>query len=358
MNPWLDKAGPPRKGEEVDQTALADFLSRHLEASGAASEGIAIRQFPSGHSNLTYLVECAGLELVLRRPPHGNEVKTAHDMGREYKVLSKLTEVYPLAPRPYLYCDDEEVLGAPFYLMERRHGIILRRDMPAGLTLTPVLAGRLSEAFVDHLAELHTLDYEAAGLANLGRPAGYVKRQVEGWLQRYQAAQTDEQAELDELAAWLIASLPGPSPAALIHNDYKYDNMVLDRNDLTRVVAVLDWEMCTVGDPLMDLGSSLAYWTEADDDETWRAAAFGPTDVRGSLTRAEIVDRYAATTGFSVAHMTFYFGFGLYKLAVIAQQIYARYARGHTDDKRFARMNEMVSLIGRVGTAAVERGQL
>lgn len=359
MKEWIDEAADQRKGEEIDAEALKEFLYQHLEASGTDEiNNIEVLQFPGGHSNLTYLVICDGLELVLRRPPVGNKVASAHDMGREYRVLSKLCEVYPPAPRPYLYCDDEEVLGVPFYLMERRQGIILRRELPAGLNLPPVLAGRLSEAFIDNLAALHTLDYEAAGLGKLGRPEGYVKRQVEGWVQRYQAAQTDEWPELDEVAAWLIGNMPEESRAALIHNDYKFDNLVLDPTNLTRIVGVLDWEMSTIGDPLMDLGSTLAYWVEAGDDKAWRANAFGPTFAPGSYSRSQLVERYGEVTGWEMSSMTFYFAFGLYKLAGIGQQIYARYAKGLTKDKRFAKMNQMVGLIGRVGVAALERDKV
>jgi aminoglycoside phosphotransferase (APT) family kinase protein len=279
-------------------------------------------------------------------------------MGREYRVLAKLHRVYPLAPRPFLLCEDDEVLGAPFYLMERRRGLILRRQLPEGLEISSALARALSEALIDNLADLHLLDYRAAGLGDLGKPEGYVERQVRGWIGRYEKARTDDWPELERLTAWLDGRIPTESGAALIHNDYKYDNLVLDPDDPTRIVAVLDWEMCTVGDPLMDLGSTLAYWTERADDPRRRATGFGPTDLPGSYTRRELVERYAERTGADVTNMTFYFAYGLFKLAVIAQQIYARYARGHTRDVRFAEMNQLVGLLGRVGIAAVERDGL
>lgn len=352
MNPWLDASRPPRKGEGLELERLEPYLREHLpEIDGPLD----VEQFPSGFSNLTYLLRAGDLELVLRRPPFGNRVKSAHDMGREYRVLSRLNAVYPLAPRPYLHCDDESILGAPFYLMERRRGVILRRRLPPGLELSPVLAARLGEAFIDNLATLHNLDFETAGLGDLGRAEGYVERQIAGWTKRYQRVQTDSWTELDQAAAWLHAQPPAEVGAALVHNDYKYDNLVLDPADLTRIVAVLDWEMCTLGDPLMDLGTSLAYWTEAGDDPRWRASGFGPTALPGSPTRRQLAERYSRRTGLDVANLTFYFCFGLFKLAVIVQQIYYRFFKGHTKDPRFAELNEMVGLLGRVAAGAIER---
>lgn len=355
MEPWLDESRPTREGEGLDLEKLEPYLREHLPAMNGRLE---VEQFPSGFSNLTYLLRAGDLEMVLRRPPFGNRVKSAHDMGREYQVLSRLSKVYPQAPEPYLYCDDESVLGAPFYVMERRRGVILRRQLPEGLVLTRVIAERLGESFIDNLATLHTLDFEAAGLGGLGKPEGYVERQVVGWRKRYEKAQTDSWPELDQTAAWLHEQMPEESGAALVHNDYKYDNLVLDPDDLTRIIAVLDWEMCTLGDPLMDLGSALAYWTEAGDDPRWRAVGFGPTSVPGSPTRRQLAERYAAQTGFDTSNMTFYFCYGLYKLAVVGQQIYYRFFKGHTRDQRFAQLNEMVGLLGRVAVHTIERGSL
>lgn len=355
MTSRLDPTRPPRSGEELDLQRLEPYLRERLTLElpdpGARLE---VEQFPSGYSNLTYLLRWGELELVLRRPPFGNRVETAHDMGREFRVLAALQGIYPLAPRPYLFCDDEAVLGAPFYVMERRRGIILRQKLPPGLTLTTVLARRLSENAIDRLAELHRLDYAAAGLGDLGKPEGYVERQVRGWAKRYEKAQTDSWPELDLVAAWLHECRPPERGAALLHNDYKYDNLVLDPYDLTRVIGVLDWEMCTLGDPLMDLGSSLAYWTEAGDDPRWRAVSFGPTAVPGSLTRRELVERYAEKTGFKVDNLTFYFCFGLFRLAVIAQQIYYRFFKGHTRDERFGQLNQVVGLLGKVAARTIE----
>lgn len=355
MNDMLDASRPTRSGEELDLERLEPYLRKCLPQMQGPLE---VEQFPSGFSNLTYLLRAGDFEFVLRRPPFGNRVKSAHDMGREYQVLSRLHPVYPLAPEPYHFCDDDDVLGAPFYLMERRRGVILRRQLPRGMELSPVLAGRLSETFIDQLAKLHAVDWQAADLGELGKPEGYVARQVEGWVGRYQKAQTDSWKELDQASAWLLAHLPAESGASLVHNDYKYDNVVLDPHDMTRIIGVLDWEMCTLGDPLMDLGTTLAYWTEANDPPEFLAAAFGPTALRGSLSRRELAQRYQDTTGLDIDHLTFYFAFGLVKLAVIVQQIYYRFFKGHTKDPRFSQLNQMVGLLGRVAALAIDKDSI
>lgn len=354
MNHDLDTAAGVRPGEELPVAALEAYLAERLPGAGP----LTVEQFPHGHSNLTYLLRRGDQEFVLRRPPFGNQVKSAHDMGREFRVLSKLSAVYPPAPRPYFYCEDDSVLGAPFYVMERRRGIILRRDEGAGLAIDPWTARRLSTALIDNLAALHALDYKAAGLADLGKPEGYVSRQVTGWINRDTNARTDPLPEMDHVARWLSDSKPAESAAALVHNDYKYDNLVLAPDDPTRIVAVLDWEMATVGDPLMDFGTTLGYWIEAGDPESMRANAVGPTALPGSLTRRGLVDRYAEKTGRDVSGVLFYYCFGLYKIAVILQQIYARYVRGHTQDERFAHLNERVAAFSAQALHAIGTGRL
>lgn len=353
MNLKLDAAASVRPGEELPIASLEAYLARCLpDVSGP----LTIEQFPHGYSNLTYLLRMGDQEFVLRRPPFGNQVKTAHDMGREYRVLSKLCAVYPPAPKPLVYCEDDSVLGAPFYVMERRRGVILRRAGNPGV-LDPPTVGRLSEALIDNLARLHSLDYKAAGLIDLGKPDGYVSRQVTGWINRYTNAQTEPLPAMDRIAEWLTAHMPTASHAALIHNDYKYDNLVLDPEDLTRIVAVLDWEMATVGDPLMDMGTTLGYWVEAGDPASMHVNAVGPTALPGSLTRQELVARYAEKSGRDVSGMLFYYSFGVYKIAVIIQQIYARYVRGHTRDERFARLNERVAALAQAALRAIETGR-
>ncbi len=356
MDPAIDEADPVREGEELDVDRLETFLLDRLPDSRSP---LKVRQFRRGFSNLTYELTLGSQELVLRRPPFGNPVATAHDMGREYRVLSALWKVYELAPRPYLHCQDHDVIGDEFYVMERRRGVILRdKAPPAQLLADPDLVRRLGESFVLTLARLHALDYRAAGLGELGKPQGYVERQVTGWCKRYRNAQTDELGEIDQLMAWLAEHKPTESRAALIHNDYKYDNLLLDPDDLTQIRAVFDWEMTTIGDPLMDLGSTLAYWVEATDSESMREYAFGPTMLPGTMTRGELVDRYGACSGFDVPDPLFYYCYGLLKLAAIVQQIYARYVRGLTRDPRFAELNRKVESLGREAVRAMETGRV
>jgi aminoglycoside phosphotransferase (APT) family kinase protein len=353
MNHDLDTAAPVRPGEELPVASLEGYLANRVPG---ASGPLTVEQFPYGYSNLTYLLHMGGEEFVLRRPPFGNQVKSAHDMGREFRVLSKLSAVFPPAPRPYFYCDDPSVLGSPFYVMERRRGIVLRgADNPGALD--PPTARAVSEALIDNLALLHALDHKAAGLADLGKPDGYVSRQVTGWITRYTNAQTNPLSEMDWIAQWLTDHQPAGSDAALVHNDYKYDNLVLDPEDLKRVVAVLDWEMATIGDPLMDLGTTLGYWVQSGDPEPMHANAVGPTTLPGSLTRQDLVAHYADKTGRDMSHMLFYYCFGVYKIAVIVQQIYARYVRGHTRDERFGRLNERVAALCQTAVDAAKTGR-
>lgn len=345
---FVDQPAPVRTGETLPIESLEAYLLANLP--GAAGS-LVIEQFPRGFSNLTYLLRLGVRELVLRRPPLGANVKTAHDMQREYRILRALVDVYTKVPRPLLYCDDPAVIGAPFYVMARVPGVILRTQPPRGLTLGPELMRAMSESLVDTLVELHAVDYAAAGLGDLGRPEGYVARQVSGWIGRYQNARTDDLPDMETTAAWMVAHQPPDGGAALIHNDFKYDNLVLDPHDLTRVVAVLDWEMATVGDPLMDLGTTLAYWIEAGDAPELRM--LGMTSYPGNLTRREIIDRYAARSGRDVSDILFYYVFGLFKVGVIGQQIYYRYKRGFTQDPRFAALIDLIAACGRQAARAI-----
>jgi len=356
MGSTIDRSSPVRPGEELPYDTLRDYLIAHLpELDGP----LTVEQFPAGFSNLTYLLRIGDRELVLRRPPIGAKIKTAHDMNREYRILSHLYPVYNKVPRPLLFCDDASVLGTPFYVMERVQGVILRAQPPRGIDLTPALMRSLSETFIENLAAIHEIDYEAAGLGDLGSPQGYVKRQVEGWTRRYFNARTDDVPAIERLAEWLQQNLPADSAkAALIHNDYKYDNLVLAPEDLGRVVAVLDWEMATIGDPLMDFGTSLGYWVEATDPEEWQGYGFGLTSLPGSLTRNELLEHYSERTGRRIKDPVFYFAYGLLKIAVIVQQIYFRYQKGLTRDPRFAQLGALVKACGNLAQRAIERKRI
>jgi len=366
----VDRPAAVRSGEELDLERLSAYLHRELpvlarlpDASGCrgsarSGEEIQVSQFPSGFSNLTYLVSIADLEFVLRRPPFGAKIKSAHDMGREFRILSALAGSYRKVPKTMIYCADPEVLGAPFYLMERVEGVVLRPRMAAAEEPDPVTMAAVAASAVDTLAELHAVDYEQAGLADLGRPVGYVRRQVEGWAKRYAAAKTDDITAMEATGAWLLANMPAESGVALIHNDFKYDNLVLDPDDLSRIVAVLDWEMATLGDPLMDLGTSLGYWVDPDDPPEMLELKLSPTTIPGNPSRLEVAERYAGATGRSLDHLVFYYVFGLFKIAVIVQQIYARFQRGDTQDPRFASLIDGVRLCGLMAGQAIAKGRI
>jgi len=355
MTEWHNPTREVRSGETLDLGKLEPYLRRHLPGF----EGpLSVEQFPSGHSNLTYLLRDGSRQLVLRRPPFGSRVKSAHDMGREHRILSHLHTAYTPAPEPLVFCEDESVIDAPFYVMKRIPGVILRRKLPPELELAEETVGRLCEAFVDNLAELHQLDYREIGLGELGKPDGYVERQVLGWTKRYAGSKTDDIPEVDQLAKWLSERIPTEHGAALIHNDYKYDNLILDPDDITKVVGLLDWEMSTLGDPLMDLATALSYWIEATDPAEVLSFAFGPTFVPGSWTRRALAERYAEKTGASLDGFLFYYCLALFKNAVVAQQIYYRYKQGLTHDDRFAAFIHGVRIISQEALRAIDRGTL
>ncbi len=345
-----DAVRPPRPGEELDLPRLEAYLKDVIPGLEGPLE---VLQFPSGHSNLTYLLRAGDREMVLRRPPRGKKPKSGHDMHREWVMLTALQSAFPV-PKPLAYCDDPEVLGAPFYVMERLHGLILRRDLP---TEPPISAARmrdLCERLIDTHRRLHSLDYRALGLADFGRPEGYVQRQVAGWARRYRDARTPNVPDFEEVIAWLEANMPPERGAAIIHNDYRFDNVVFDPADDFRIVGVLDWEMATIGDPLMDLGASLAYWVQADDPEEMQVLRLGPTHAPGALTRREVVQRYIADTDLSLDDLRFYFVYGLFRLAGIAQQIYYRYYHGQTSDRRFAHFDQVVAVLERTARRAMD----
>lgn len=323
---------PVRPDERLDEDALARYLKGRLPGAGGA---LRVEQFPGGHSNLTYLLRFGDREFVMRRPPLGPVAPTAHDMTREHRVLSALWPVFPPAPRTYLLCEDTAVIGAPFYILERRRGIVIRREWPKDFGDDPATRGRISEAVVDLLAALHAVDHMAAGLGNLGKPEGFVNRQVRGWAERWERAKDREIPAIEEIVRWLEKRIPTPAGATIVHGDFKLDNVMLDPADPGRAVALLDWELCTTGDPLMDLGVLLCYWPEGGDPEARRETISPVTAEPGWHTRAELVARYAERTGRDVSKIAFYEAFALFRVAVVIQQIYIRWKRGQTKDERF-----------------------
>ena len=332
----MSDARPVREEDAFDVPAVDAWL-RDAGVAGLDGGSPEVRQFAGGASNLTYLLRYPARELILRRPPVGTKASSAHDMAREHRIQAGLKPVFPQVPEMVALCTDPAVLGSDFYVMERVDGVIPRARMPAEVGTDPALMTRIGERFVDLLAELHAVDADAAGLAELGRGPGYVRRQVEGWSERYRRAKTWNVPSFERVMSWLEEQRPDDVGACVIHNDFRLDNLVLDRDDPLRVRAVLDWELATIGDPLMDLGSSLAYWVQADDGLAGRLFRRQPSHLPGMPTRARIVARYGERTGMSTDAWAFYEAFGLFRLAVIAQQIYYRYHHKQTRNPAFKR---------------------
>jgi aminoglycoside phosphotransferase (APT) family kinase protein len=350
---------PVRASEQLDWGALESFVRARLSSvlgdEFDAESSMTVEQFPGGHSNLTYLLRFGAQEFVLRRPPFGPVPKRAHDMAREFHILEAVHPVYNLAPRPFLLCEDARVIGSTFYLMERRRGLVVRTSEPEQLADKPPERRRASIALVDALSRLHLVDVGESGLLRLGKPAGFVERQVRGWAERWRGSQTTELRVMDGLAAWLTERLPeDASRPTLVHGDFKLDNVMLDAADVGRVVGVFDWEMSAVGDPLVDLGILLAYWVHVSKLAE-RDTVASVTDREGWFTRAEILERYHHGTGFDVGGITFYEVFAVFKLAVVLQQIFYRYHRGQTDDPRFASLDKRVEWLAHVASALAEK---
>lgn len=343
---------------EAHEAVPLDRLRPWLEGVlGGPVGALRLGRFGRGYSNLTFLLEVDGRELVLRRGPPGVDIATAHDMVREARVVQQVGRGWAKVPRIVGICEDASVLGGTFYVMERLRGVILRDRVPEGLDLGPDVMARLSGNLIDTLAEIHALDLDAVGLRDLGRPEGYVARQVAGWTKRYQGARTDDVADMDWLAGWLEANRPAESGAVLVHNDFKYDNVVLDPEDPSRILAVLDWEMATVGDPLLDLGTALAYWVQSDDPPAMQVFRLCLTDLPGNLGRTALVARYQARTG-RTFDPVWYLVFGLFKNAVVAQQLYARFQRGLTTEARYAGLIWAVRGIAGIARAAAEQHRI
>ena len=324
---------PPPAEEALDTTRLLPWLRAHLPEAKGEPE---VWRFTGGHANLTYLLRFGDREYVLRRPPLGPVAPGSHDMRREHLVLSRLHEAYELAPRSFLLCEDETVIGAVFVVGERRRGFTIRTELPSSLQGRPELCRKLGENMIGALADLHRVDPAAVGLAGLGQPDGFVARQLVGWARRWEAARDPARPDTAALTRWLEAGTPQSHQVSLLHNDYKLDNVLLSLDENWRPEAVLDWDMCTRGDPLVDLGYLLNYWAEPGDPAAWTQAAAMPTDQPGFPNRAEAIALYAERTGFNVGNVTWYRVFAMFKLAVILQQIYIRFLRGQTTDPRFA----------------------
>lgn len=328
----LDEAKKVRAGEELPLDKVDAWLKSHIPTLQGAVE---VTQYSGGASNWTYCLDYPQQSIILRRAPEGTKAKGAHDMGREYRLQAALQAVYRYVPDMLAFCEDENVIGADFYLMEKLTGIIPRKNLPKSLATTPEKTEQLCKNVLDCLVELHQVDYKAAGLAHIAKGEGYIERQIEGWSERYQKAKTWNVPSGKYVINWLKTNMPKTETICLTHNDFRFDNVVLDPNDYTEVIGVLDWELATLGDPLMDLGNTLAYWVEAGDDFLAQTTRRQPTHLAGMLTRKQVVDYYCQKMGVEVDDFTFYEVYGLFRLAGIAQQIYYRYHHGQTKNPEF-----------------------
>ncbi|HEY0903943.1 MAG TPA: phosphotransferase family protein [Marmoricola sp.] len=337
----IDGAGEVRAEDAFDVEAVRSWLATH----GRPLTGdVTVQQFGGGASNLTYSLRTEHEDLILRRPPAGRKAAGAHDMGREYRIQSALAEPFGLVPDMVAFCDDPAVIGSEFYVMQRLDGLIPRRDLPAGVELDEGGARELCRTFVDTLIRLHRVDTTRPEIASIGKGTGYVERQVTGWSTRYRNAVTDDAPGFERVMSWLAERMPADVANCVIHNDYRFDNVVLSREDPSTIIGVLDWEMATLGDPLMDLGGNLAYWVQADDDEGFQLVRRQPSNLPGMFTRAELVDYYCEQMGYAVspAQWRFYEVYGLFRFAVIAQQIYYRYFHGQTTNEMYALFGQAV----------------
>ncbi|WP_027861052.1 phosphotransferase family protein [Marmoricola sp. URHB0036] len=331
----IDGASAVREEDRFDVDAVRTWLA---ERGTELAEDVEVAQFGGGASNLTYSLRDGLHDLILRRPPSGQKARGAHDMGREFRIQDGLRDVFPLVPEMVALCDDESVIGSEFYVMKRVEGIIPRRDFPPGVQLDEKQTRELCTNALDVLIDLHGVDVDATPLASMNKGTGYVERQISGWSTRFRNAHTEDIGDYETVMAWLAEHQPDDVASCMIHNDFRFDNLVLDADDPTRPVGVLDWEMATVGDPLMDLGGTMAYWVQDDDDEFFRQFRRQPTNLPGMLSRPEVVDYYCERTGYTVTpeQWRFYEVYGLFRLGVIAQQIYYRYFHRQTSNEAYA----------------------
>ncbi|MEN8041120.1 MAG: phosphotransferase family protein [Actinomycetota bacterium] len=338
----MEDTAPIRVDERFDEPKVAAYLHATLPDLFPC-EDIVFDQFPGGAANLTYRARCrCGEEWVLRRAPLGDVARGGHDMAREYKVLSRLWREFPLAPRAHHYCEDPEIMGKPFFVMERRHGTVVRKTWPLECVDDPQKKRNAAESLVDALCDLHRVDPADVGLEDLGRPMGFVERQIAGWERRWEAAATREVPDVTEVVRLLHRDIPEPQRVAILHNDYKFDNTMIDADG--QLVAVFDWDMATLGDPLVDIGTLLAYWAQPDDP-TYLVFGSEAVAIGEVMPKSEVRERYAGRAGLDVSHVSYYEGLALFRIAVIIEQIYARYVAGQTADQRFAAFEPIAPLL-------------
>ena len=351
----MDTPREIRTGEEFALEKLKTYLSEN----NINTDNLSIKQFPSGYSNLTYFLKSSSQEFVLRRPPFGaKSLQGGHDMFREYNVLKNLKSQFTKVPDVYLYCDNNEIIGVPFYLMERVEGYIIRPNLQQKDSPGKEVIQRVSKSLVSSLVELHNVDIDQANLNELGNINGYIKRQVEGWIKRYNHSKTDSIANMDFIASWLHENQPLEVQGSIVHNDFKYDNLVLDKDNHSKITAVLDWEMATIGDPFMDLGTTLGYWVDKNDLPDLKLFQLSATTLDGNPTREGILELYEEESGKNITNPVFYYVFGLFKIAVIAQQIYFRYKKGYTKDRRFSLLNLAVMSLSVMAKQAIIKNRL
>ena len=354
MSEFIDNPTKIREGEGLDNKILNNYLSNFLDIDKSNFE---LFQFPSGFSNLTYLIKSNNKEYILRKPPIGAKIKSGHDMNREFNVLSALDKDYKKSPTPIHYCNDISIIGSDFYIMERIRGTVLRSNNYKKILTDKTKYNFIASEFVDTLVELHKLNIEKIGLTGFGRPEGYSSRQVYGWTKRYENSKTSDISEINSVIKWLHKNITESKYVSLIHNDFKYDNLVLDSNNLS-VKSVLDWEMCTTGDPFMDLGTSLAYWINKDDPDYMREINLNITSNENNPKRGEILEMYSNRFGAHIEKIVFYFVFGLFKIAVIVQQIYFRYKNGLTKDIRFKHLDLVVLSYARMAKTSIDKQKI
>jgi len=346
---------PVRKGEELDIETLDPVLKKAVPGLEGEAK---VTQYPSGASNITYALDYPDRRMVLRRPPWGDKPKSGHDMHREYRVMSALKGHIPV-PDTLYYTDDASVIGAEFYVMDRNEGHLIHTNIPKDWAWGEGEARKLCQNFFQTLVDMHHVDYKAVGLGDFGKPEGYVSRQILGWNRRWGKAWTDDVEKFDDVQQWLFDNMPeSERGAAIIHGDYRIDNCILKQDDPTQIEAILDWEISALGDPMMDLGNTLAYWIHADDPDFMKLTVRQPCMAPGMMTRQEILDFYVDRTGADVSGFQFYYVYGIWRLAVIIQQIYARYYRGQNDNSRFKDYGQMTTALGNLARYKIKTGQL